>query len=407
MTRDQDIERVLDWWFTEGPTQMPNRFLDDTLDRIDRAPQRRLARLQTRLPAMHPDLRFAAAAVVLAAAGLGAAVLTQTDGGGSASPAGSGLLPTSGQVEWRPVGTRQHPTPGGKTDQLDLDIVIGPTTITVFESHGDVINSAVLVGSDRLDLRMLNNPVVSWPVAGGVEPRTVWHCQVGDAGTYTFSLSSGDRHLTLTPVNDACAERATILAGDWTRTDLGDLAPGRHVSQALRPFDGGTSGQFSYTVPTGWAESDETASGISVRRSGASDEGAVRLLSNVVPVSNSPGAGCAASAADVQGTPAAIATWLATRLVVSAPTPVTIGGLSGVMVDVAVNPSLVTCPDLFVDFTHSLGAGLSGERRARYVLLARGDGQILLISIEASDKATWDALVADAMPIVQSFEFTR
>ena len=43
MTRDHDIERVLDQWFTEGPTQMPDRFLDGTLDRIDRAPQRRLA----------------------------------------------------------------------------------------------------------------------------------------------------------------------------------------------------------------------------------------------------------------------------------------------------------------------------------------------------------------------------
>ena len=42
MTRDHDIERVLDRWLTEGPT-WPASFLDDTLDRIDRAPQRRLA----------------------------------------------------------------------------------------------------------------------------------------------------------------------------------------------------------------------------------------------------------------------------------------------------------------------------------------------------------------------------
>ena len=30
MTPDNDIERVLDQWFAEGPTQMPGRFLDDT-----------------------------------------------------------------------------------------------------------------------------------------------------------------------------------------------------------------------------------------------------------------------------------------------------------------------------------------------------------------------------------------
>ena len=80
----------------------------------------------------------------------------------------------------------------GGTVQLDLDIDIDPTSITFFEFKGDIRNSATLVGTDRLDLRMLNNPVVQFPVASGKEPRTVWHCQVGDVGTYTFSLSSGD-----------------------------------------------------------------------------------------------------------------------------------------------------------------------------------------------------------------------
>jgi hypothetical protein len=399
MTRDQDIERVLDQWFIEGPTQMPSRFLDDTLDRIDRAPQHRLARLQTRLLAMHPDLRFAAAAaIVLAVAGIGVAVLTQTGGIGSPST-GSGALPASLQAEWHPVGTRPHMGLSGDTAASDLDIVIDPTTITVFEWHGDVVALTSLVGADRLELRTIRTGMV-------------WHgktlyCQIGDAATYTFSLSSGDQRLTLTPVNDACAERANILPGDWTRTPLGPLAPGRHVSQSFRPLGGGTSGQFSFTVPTGWTESEETSSGLSLWRPGVSDAASIRLFSNVVPVSNSPDAGCAASPADVQGTPAAVAAWLVTRLAVTPPIPVTIGGLSGVMVDVSDDPSLVTCPDLFVDFTYSGGMGLSGENRARLVLLDRGDGQILLISIEASDDATWDALVADAMPIVQSFEFTR
>ena len=30
MTPDHDIERVLERWFTEGPTQMPDRLLEDT-----------------------------------------------------------------------------------------------------------------------------------------------------------------------------------------------------------------------------------------------------------------------------------------------------------------------------------------------------------------------------------------
>jgi hypothetical protein len=245
---------------------------------------------------------------------------------------------------------------------------------------------------------------VQWPVAGGTEPRTVWHCQVGDAGTYSFSLSAGDQQLTLTPVNDACAERATILAGDWIWTELGDLTPGRHVSRAFRPFGGGTSGQFSFTIPAGWAVSEAAPRGLSVWNPAV--ETSIRVFASVVPVSNSPDDGCIASPADVR-TPSAIAAWLATRAAVTTPTPVTIGGLSGLVVDVSVNPALVTCPDLFVDLYGGFAAGLSDDSRARYVLLDRGDGQILLVAIEAPDKATWDAAIANAMPIVQSFEFAR
>ena len=40
MMRDEDIGRVLDEWFVEGPTQMPGRFFNATFDRIDRVPDR-------------------------------------------------------------------------------------------------------------------------------------------------------------------------------------------------------------------------------------------------------------------------------------------------------------------------------------------------------------------------------
>src|SRR3954468_12194831 len=78
MTRDRDIERVLDRWFVEGPTQMPDQFFDAVLDHVDRIPQRRLARLQTRLPDMHLNLRLAAAAAtIVVVAGLGAVWFSQ------------------------------------------------------------------------------------------------------------------------------------------------------------------------------------------------------------------------------------------------------------------------------------------------------------------------------------------
>ena len=41
----------------------------------------------------------------------------------------------------------------------------------------------------------------------------------------------------------------------------------------------------------------------------------------------------------------------------------------------------------------------------RLFLLDLPDGRTMLIDIEAQDKATWDALVAEATPIVNTFVF--
>jgi hypothetical protein len=41
----------------------------------------------------------------------------------------------------------------------------------------------------------------------------------------------------------------------------------------------------------------------------------------------------------------------------------------------------------------------------RLFVLGLGPDRTLLIDIEAQDKAAWDALVPDAMPVVASFQF--
>ena len=48
MTADRDIERLLDPWFSDGPTEAPDRVIDRIADRIERQPQRHAWRLQRR-----------------------------------------------------------------------------------------------------------------------------------------------------------------------------------------------------------------------------------------------------------------------------------------------------------------------------------------------------------------------
>jgi hypothetical protein len=404
MTQDRDIELVLDRWFSEGPTQMPDRFFEDTLGRIDRAPTGRLGALRTRLPAAHPTFRFAlAAAVALAVAGIGAGLVIRTGVVGRPPSSESGTLPASLQAAWHPIGSHMLPETFGLED-LQWDIVIGPTSMTIWDKIDDH-NAASLVGPNRLELRLLD--------AG-----PFWHCQIGDTGTYTFSLSPEGLRLTLTPVTDACTVRANFLMGDWSRTDLGPLQPGRHEAIVFRPFSYGTTGRLAYTVDDGWAGGPDMKNGLfGLGRPGDSDSARITLISNAYASDQIAPCNVNGGAVGVGRTPQELANWLGTvrGLVVSASTEVTIGGLRGIMVELSMAPDWTpTCDAGLYTFSLSGSDGgdwssrlsLTGSTRARYILLDRGDGSSLVIDIEAS-AADWDAFLADAQPVIDGLEFTR
>jgi hypothetical protein len=87
-------------------------------------------------------------------------------------------------------------------------------------------------------------------------------------------------------------------------------------------------------------------------------------------------------------------------------------------VDVSIDPEWTqACPfseglpaaQLFsnADPTHAFDWGLSGDGHMRLFLLELPDDRTLLIDIESTDKETWDALIPEAMPVVNSFSFEQ
>ncbi len=102
-------------------------------------------------------------------------------------------------------------------------------------------------------------------------------------------------------------------------------------------------------------------------------------------------------------------------LVTTTPTPVSIGGHSGSMIDVGLAPSWAkTCPDLTgplpaaMLISNPVGSrywGIVGPAKARMVFLDMGSSTILVV-IHASDKVAFDQLTTDAMPIVQSMRLS-
>jgi hypothetical protein len=439
MTRDRDIERVLERWFAEGPTQMPDHLFNEVVDRIDRIPQRRLAALQSRFSAMSLNIRIAGiAAIIVLAAGIGALALggpravvvspsasvsptVTTTPSPIATPAASAaaaLVPDALQHLW--IGptrtiTAMNPAPESAALVMSQSTVAfdgGPAARTAFFSN------ASTVAADRLQL-VLNDASVG--------------CTVGDVGTYTFTLSPGGGSLALTLVDDACAARSQAMAGDWVRSVcpnsgacLGDLEAGRHVSATFNPFVAVTDyvyvyGRVSYTVPDGWSNTIDGRNGYILVKQGAPPDAAIYLFSTAY--ADSQAAGCPGSIEPGVGHSAsALASWLRTLpgLVTTKPASVNLGGLRGTTLDVSVAANWKrTCPysngkPMVAMFTNGQSAeadnfdwGLGAGARMRLFLLDLPDGRTMLIDLEAQDQTTWADLVRDATPIVNSFQFNR
>jgi len=72
MTHERDVERLLDTWFSDGPTKAPDRVMDAVADRIARQPQRpawRLTWRNTPLNAYLKPLVAVAATILIAVVG--------------------------------------------------------------------------------------------------------------------------------------------------------------------------------------------------------------------------------------------------------------------------------------------------------------------------------------------------
>ncbi|MEO7665189.1 MAG: hypothetical protein ABIV26_08675 [Candidatus Limnocylindrales bacterium] len=433
MTRERDIEHVLVEWFGDGPAVMPDRAMARTFDEIDRTPQRRLASLLVRFSSMSRTVQLglaAAAMVVVAVVGLSMFRPTPVPGAvpsiqPTASPAPSSSAPAAGEVPAAVVGRWM----GGARDVPGIDADAGtslwftPGSFAITQAnHGQVFKlPGDAKSSDSGHLRITATTEVS-------------DCPLGAIGEYGWSLSPGGRILTFdTDLSDPCVPRRAAIAGTWWKMGcpasedfcLGDLEPGRYDSQYVDPFlaAGATwvprFGRLSYQVPAGWANVADWPTSFTLAPQGAPADVGITIWTDVAIVSEQDP--CSETpATNVGQTAKAMTDWLAsaTGLVASTPKAVTIGGLSGWQLDVAMDPAwTTTCPfssgkpvrGIFTDtvagegFEWSVGA----DAHLRLFVLDRGDGRAIVADIEAEAKANYDALVDRATTVVQSFEFTR
>jgi hypothetical protein len=429
MTRDRDLERVLEGWLAQGPSTMPDRFFDGLLDRVDRTSQRRLAGLTTRFVTMTPNTRRFAIAVAAAAVIAIAAF----------AAFGSGQRPTATTPPTSPTSSiAVEASPAALTGDL-THRWNGPTR-TISGMTPPAVTAAIVLESHRMRFDAGGAPrsdLVSdagRDAAGQLQFRLIADgagCHAGDLGTYAFTLSPGGGFLSLHATAEACPARSDALSGDWERSDcpnpgtwcLGNIEAGDHRSAVFNPFLTFDSwsfdyGRLSYTVPPGWGNDEEDRTLYVLSKQGRGEDASIWLLSD--EGAHLQGATCPENQVDprVVRTTAALSAWIRSLpgLVASATTPVTVGGVSGLYLDLTVDGGKArACPgspdptvQLFADTDgNEHDVRVHGDVPMRVYLLDLGDGRSLVMFVNGVDKATYDALLPEATSIIDSFQFHR
>jgi len=248
-------------------------------------------------------------------------------------------------------------------------------------------------------------------------------CQANSSGPgqYSYTLSPSGRVLTLAVVSDSCSSRAGDIAGTYWLMGckdpgtgcLGDLDPGTYASQYIRPtVVDPWSPQFggvTYTVPEGWANYADLSEWFGLTPSAAFADttaqdpfpaSGVDIFANARPIS----APCAETAGSAAKNAHDLLMSLANNVTATAPTPISVAGLSGFYVDVSINPQ-GPCPTGGSYFyAAQSGQGLDATEANRLIALDQPDGHILAIVIR-SQTADLTSLIQDAMPVIGSMHF--
>ena len=426
MTGQRDIDRTLDAWFVDGPSIMPDRLFDAVLDQVERTPQRPFARLRLRLTEMNPRIRIFTA---LAAALLVVVATIAVIGGGAPSSVITTQSPTAS-----PAATTASDIP----NELRALWLSGPRSITGLAADDGVSLTITAAGTfsmadaltSRVDHLVSSIEVLDADTLRLLNATANLECDAGDAGEYTWSLSASGETLQLTAVTDACANRIAAVPGTYWRMDcptqedncIGKVDAGTYGSQFLDPFvpeDAWTPryGALTYTVPAGWVNTGDWPGEFSLAPEGAPETTHVSIASDIVAASRADN--CSEDQDPDAGTTAEeiVAALSRPGVTVSTPVPVTIGGLSGLRVDVALEDGWTTpCPwsderpyaMLFVDRATADGFawGLDADTQMRVYLLNIDADRAILIDIETASAAEQAEVLDAATSIVETYVFT-
>ncbi len=435
MTETRDFDRLARAWLDLMPDEAPDRVIDAVLQAVDVTPQRR--------PPFDPAIRrffpmnrltYAAVAVAIVLLGGGALLLTQfrqSNVGPSQGPTATPVPSPSAPVGANLPATLVHKWFGPNRSIPGLLAGAG-----VALDLQDTVANVEQANQQQTSLLVADVSIVDGQLHIATRVAGPHVCEVGQAGTYTYSISSSGQTMTLTAAAEACSTRRTALEGTWWQIDcrngetecLGAMDAGTYKSQYFRPIRAGAPwapmfGGLTFTVPAGWASDTDQpwkfglAPDADFQKTSPNNAAVAHHLLVLSQVSaESQASPCSGQVQPgVAHTAAAIIAWLRTlpSLHVGAASAVTVGSLSGTAVDLSINASKAPkCDaDPLVEYliagtgdTWHEGFAIASERQ-RLILLDVGPNEVVAISLYVQDSSGFDAFAAAARPIIASLQF--
>jgi hypothetical protein len=244
MTAQFELERILDDFLGEGTDELSADVLEAALLDVRYTDQRRAHPVPRRTDDVSPPLRLLAVAAILVAA-VGGAVMLGNSIRNDATPTpaltpmpNANPLPSAADDGPIAIGANVHgrwtasrpaafASPAG---DYDLDFP-DDGALTATARNGEV---------RRLDL------IPDLSEAGQLKLSGTQGCQ--DKATYEYTLARDFRTLHFEKVDDACADRSALLAGDWSRSVI------EHHLDVDQPYVFGTNPRLTFSIPAGFAQ---------------------------------------------------------------------------------------------------------------------------------------------------------
>jgi len=238
MTSERDIERLLDRWFTERPTQVPDRTLEGVADRIARQPQHPAWRVLGKDSPVTTYLKplLAVAAVVAIAVG-GIALLRPPSGPGTptVTPAPSAQPTPAATDAPSPSPTFAYPTagilPAGTHASKSFDPGLMVTVPEGWINEGDALEYYSLfpdTPANRAEFQLSGNTANGMLIASRLERPwfacEAWEDNRGATAAEMAAAVAGNEVLATSGLVDVAIGGLTgkqfdvSLSPDWTET---------------------------------------------------------------------------------------------------------------------------------------------------------------------------------------------